>query len=97
MRSDAIAPDWRTAHRGCETTSERVVDHLLEGLAEAMNLLLDHPGHVGVERQCCPHEVIMMTSIGVVKMTIQSSRTGRVSGDHPPPVPEPSVLDYGHE
>ena len=84
MRSDAIAPDGRTAHRGRETTSERVIDHLLEGLAEAMNLLLDHPGHVGVERQRCPHEVIMMPSIVVVKMTIQVEQNRpRLSNAHP--------------
>src|SRR5262245_45732141 len=68
MWPNAIESSRRAAHRWREPAPERVIDHLLERFPEAVDLLLDHPGHVRIQRQGCPHRVIMMLLTTIVKM-----------------------------
>jgi hypothetical protein len=63
-----MAPPGGTSGLGSEAAPQRVVNHLLEGLPQAVNLVLDQPGDVGVQRQRRPHEGIMMLHPVFVKM-----------------------------
>ncbi|CAN5813485.1 hypothetical protein BH11MYX2_BH11MYX2_24700 [soil metagenome] len=52
-----------------EAASDRIIDDLLERLTCAMDLVLQQPNHVGIERQRGPHQGIMMPRTESVKMT----------------------------
>jgi hypothetical protein len=82
VRSDAVARASGTAAAGGEPAAERVVDHLLEGLSLTMDLVLDHPNHVRVERQGGSHAIIMMLDAMIVKkpsVRVRAAVVGRVS------------------
>jgi len=64
VRLRATRPDSRL-----EATAQDLVDDLLEWLARAMDLLLDHLGDVGVQRQRGTHGDIMMLAQERVKMS----------------------------
>src|SRR6185369_16634668 len=64
MRANAIAPNRGTTTAGLQTPPKRLVDDMLEGLAQAVHLGLDEADHVGIERQRRSHGVIMMSPAG---------------------------------
>ncbi len=65
MRLDPVALQARAAAGRGEAAPQRLVHHVLEQLADAVDLLVEHPRDIRIEREGCSHEYIMSDEVRV--------------------------------